>query len=1053
MKKFTFLWGLLLCLSATLSAQDLRPSSSTMDDLLHRYSQVGNQAGSVSDFFTASEQQLLRNHLNNRVLPVPSPQIAALLDRLDEVGISAGMEAAGLFTDYERGLLNRYYAQAYDANNQRSAPGDVYALNLRVSCGNDFGIFPLAGPYNIAPITTITTSIFAGDLDGSGTLYALDNTALTLLTIDKTTGAETTVGPLTNIVPGDGTRGLAWNEADGTMYMMGGQGENASIYSVNLATGELTLVSTANVTGWLPIWLAIDNNGNAFMADIALDNLYSVNLATGAATLVGPLGVNINFAQDADFDPDTNTLYMAAYLGGGVNQFCSVNTATGAATSLGSVNADCAEVGIVAIEGTTIVPPGSGLAYGALTFPAPEMFINFDPTTPDVLNNVGPAGTVGPNFEGSGAIDPANPTTATVVNNVGGIFSLDITTGTYTSLGNVGLPGGLNGLEYNPVDGVLYGVDGTTLYTVDPSVPSATAVGPLGSAGLAIALAINGAGEAYTYDIVDDNSYSINLATGAATLLGPTGFDGNFGQGMTWDPNTDTIYLAAFNNGAFLGEWRSFNTATGATTLLGVLGGTTPGGTNQVAWASIPGSGPAADNDDCANATEVSCGNTYLGDTSDNTDQGGFDTSPDEWFEFTGTGSFEFVTISLCDGGTGFDSRLTVFDACGGAQVATNDDFCGLQSELTFTSNGTSTYYIAVEGFGGATGAFSMAVSCVPAPPPPSNDLCANAIAVSCGDFISGTTIDATIDSAVAPLCDTGVTSPGVWYVLTDNTGLVTDITITMCTGTTDYDAKLSVYTGDCGAPPLTCVVGNDDTCGLQSEVSFQSDGNTTFLILVHGFGGATGNFELDIQCTPIPPPNDEIANSIDVDEIGCPYTDPAVAMPAATSEAGGTPAGCDNAGARGVWYNFTPTTDGTASASIQNQPTPQVNLIVNNGPLAGYYAAVPASFGGTLTTFPLTQDTAVVIDDNSGGGTDENDACDPVTNGGALAGKIAIVRRGSCEFGAKALAAEMAGAIAVIVVNNNPDPPIVMGGGAVGDQVTIPAVMVADVFWRSTYC
>jgi hypothetical protein len=324
--------------------------------------------------------------------------------------------------------------------------------------------------------------------------------------------------------------------------------------------------------------------------------------------------------------------------------------------------------------------------------------------------------------------------------------------------------------------------------------------------------------------------------------------------------------------------------------------------------------GSVVDNDDCANATPVECGNTYLGDTSDNTDQGGFDTSPDEWFEFTGTGSYEYVTISLCDGGTGYDSRLTVFDACGGAQVISNDDACGLQSELTFTSDGTSTYYIAVEGFGGATGAFSLAVSCVPAPPPPPNDFCANAIEVHCGDFIAGTTIDATIDTAVAPTCDTGVTSPGVWYVLNDNTGLVTDITITMCTGTTDYDSKLSVYTGDCGAPPLTCVVGNDDTCGLQSEVSFQSDGNTTFLILVHGFGGATGNFELDIQCTPVPPVNDDIANALDL--FGCPTTDIGVAMPAATTE-GGNPQGCNIDGANGVWYKGIPGFTGEVTGTI----------------------------------------------------------------------------------------------------------------------------------------
>jgi hypothetical protein len=56
--------------------------------------------------------------------------------------------------------------------------------------------------------------------------------------------------------------------------------------------------------------------------------------------------------------------------------------------------------------------------------------------------------------------------------------------------------------------------------------------------------------------------------------------------------------------------------------------------------------------------------------------------------------------------------------------------------------------------------------------------------------------------------------------------------------------------------------------------------------------------------------------NSIDVDEIGFPYTDPAVAMPAATTE-NGSPAGCDLTGANGVWYNFVSAGNGTANASI----------------------------------------------------------------------------------------------------------------------------------------
>ncbi len=117
--------------------------------------------------------------------------------------------------------------------------------------------------------------------------------------------------------------------------------------------------------------------------------------------------------------------------------------------------------------------------------------------------------------------------------------------------------------------------------------------------------------------------------------------------------------------------------------------------------------------------------------------------------------------------------------------------------------------------------------------------------------------------------------------------------------------------------------------------------------------------------------------------------------------------------------------------------------LTVNNGPLAGGYIAIEADFGGPLTTTPITEDTAVVVDDGTG---DPQDACDTITNGADLTGKIAFIRRGDCEFGFKVLAAETEGAIAVIVVNNVPGAPIQMAPGVNGGAVTIPSVMVSDI-------
>ncbi|MES2798518.1 MAG: PA domain-containing protein [Bacteroidota bacterium] len=60
----------------------------------------------------------------------------------------------------------------------------------------------------------------------------------------------------------------------------------------------------------------------------------------------------------------------------------------------------------------------------------------------------------------------------------------------------------------------------------------------------------------------------------------------------------------------------------------------------------------------------------------------------------------------------------------------------------------------------------------------------------------------------------------------------------------------------------------------------------------------------------------------------------------------------------------------------------------------------------------------------------------------GAYAGKIAVLRRNTCEFGKKAFEAQQAGAIGVIIINRDPEV-IEMGGGVDGINVTIPVVMI----------
>lgn len=284
-----------------------------------------------------------------------------------------------------------------------------------------------------------------------------------------------------------------------------------------------------------------------------------------------------------------------------------------------------------------------------------------------------------------------------------------------------------------------------------------------------------------------------------------------------------------------------------------------------------------AENDLCDDAIPITCGEFILGDTSTSTDTGG-NLASDVWYSYTGDGESLPITLSLCGDETGFDSVIRVFEVCGGAEIGMNDDFCGEQSELTFTSDGTSTYLIMIEGSGSAStsGAFRLAVSCNP-----ENDLCEDAIAVACGDTVTGQTSSATTTG--------GNPAPDVWYSYT-GTGLLEDVTVSLCDGGTDYDSFIRVFNA-CGG---TEVAANDDSCGVQSEATFTSDGTSTYLIMVEGFSSRSGNYSLAVTCEISIPDNDDCANAI-----------PVVCREAVTGNTALATNSVGNA-APDLWYSFT---------------------------------------------------------------------------------------------------------------------------------------------------
>jgi extracellular elastinolytic metalloproteinase len=122
---------------------------------------------------------------------------------------------------------------------------------------------------------------------------------------------------------------------------------------------------------------------------------------------------------------------------------------------------------------------------------------------------------------------------------------------------------------------------------------------------------------------------------------------------------------------------------------------------------------------------------------------------------------------------------------------------------------------------------------------------------------------------------------------------------------------------------------------------------------------------------------------------------------------------------------------NGSASSNIFTVTAPQS--------VAGNYTSVKAGFGAQ--DFDISGQV-IIADDGSANPTL---ACNSLVNSAQIAGKIALIDRGSCEFGLKCLNAQNAGAIAVIMCNNVSGDPISMAPGAVGDQVTIPCVMISQ--------
>lgn len=182
-----------------------------------------------------------------------------------------------------------------------------------------------------------------------------------------------------------------------------------------------------------------------------------------------------------------------------------------------------------------------------------------------------------------------------------------------------------------------------------------------------------------------------------------------------------------------------------------------------------------------------------------------------------------------------------------------------------------------------------------------SNDSFASAIGVSLPSGTTADTTGATMESGEPAPC--GTLGATVWYTL----GVGSATTVTVDTFGSDYDTVVAVYTGS-AVNALTLQGCNDDTLGLQSQVSFSANPGVTYRIQVGGFMGDTGNVVLHVnQCGG----ND--SQLLPCIAITAPYTNLQNTLGFTLDLGESQP--CGSIGAT-AWYRFNPLSVGTYTAS-----------------------------------------------------------------------------------------------------------------------------------------
>ena len=311
-------------------------------------------------------------------------------------------------------------------------------------------------------------------------------------------------------------------------------------------------------------------------------------------------------------------------------------------------------------------------------------------------------------------------------------------------------------------------------------------------------------------------------------------------------------------------------------------------------------------NDECPAAAPlfegVPVAATSAGATISTISSCSFTATADVWFAFVpaATTTYEFHTC-----GSSIDTVLSLYDACGGPELACSDNapaFCGpgaSASGSTITAPLTAglSYKLRVAGNNSGAGPFQLAVSRAV----PTNDQCAAATPVSLGVTLASTLSGATASGVSA--CSRPASSD-VWFSFSPT--LTRHYRVQTCgsVASTLISIHDSCYPPGAGGS-LGCGLGTPEVCpaGGSSAVALLLAGHTYLIRIADAAAGLGGGGAFQLRFQPAAPDN-------------APFSTPAPLAPNAPTTGSTLDATADgpdacSPGGIDVWYAFTPAQSG----------------------------------------------------------------------------------------------------------------------------------------------